>query len=113
MATFEWGEGSTPGVDEHTWESTWASIEEDAADDPDGALSQFADLVQHVLATSGYHLVDPVAAQGEDPEVVVAYRSARDTAERAELGAASRSEVEQAIADLREVFTAIVNVGRR
>jgi hypothetical protein len=30
--------------------------------------------------------------------------AARETAERAELGAASRSEVEQAIEDLRSVF---------
>jgi hypothetical protein len=112
MATPEWGESSSPGADEHTWESTWASVEEDAADDPDGALSQFADIVEHVLAASGYRPADPVAAQGEDPEVVVTYRAARETAERAELGVASRSEVAQAIADLREIFSSLVALRR-
>jgi hypothetical protein len=111
MATLE--SGGDRGADVHTWESTWASIDDDARDDPDGALSRFADLVEHVLITSGYRVDDPVAAQAEDPEVVMSYRSARDTAERAELGSASRSEVEQAIVDLRDVFTSVVNAGRR
>jgi hypothetical protein len=110
--TTEWSQGSEPGVDIHTLESAWASIEEDAADDPNNALSQFADIVSLALNKSGNDVADPVATAGEEPEIPVAYRAARDTAERAELGSASRSEVEQAIADLREVFQSVV-VGDR
>lgn len=113
MTTFEWDESPDPGVDVHAWESTWASIEEDAVDDPDAAVSQYADLVEHVLLSTGHRIDDPVVAQGEDPEVVGTYRTAREIAERAELGAASRGDVEQAIADLREIFTSVVNAGRR
>ena len=47
---------------------------------------------------------DAVAREGEEREIVTTYLAARETAERAELGAASRSEVEQAIEDLRSVF---------
>ena len=110
--TAEWSQGSEPGVDIHALESAWASIEEDAADDPNNALSQFADIVELALNKSGHDVADPVAAAGDEPEVLVAYRAARDTAERAELGSASRGEVEQAIADLREVFESVL-VGAR
>jgi hypothetical protein len=110
--TTEWSEGSNPGVDIHTWKSAWASVEEDAADDPNNALSQFADIVERALVGSGYWIDDSVAVQGDKPEIVVSYRAARDTAERAELGDASRGDVEQAIADLREVLTSLVTVDR-
>ena len=76
------------------------------------AVCQFADIVRLALDASGHDAADPVAAAGDEPEVLVAYRAARDTAERAELGSASRSELEQAIADLREVFESVV-VGDR
>lgn len=98
---------SQPGFDEYGWDSAWASIEEDSADDPDAALSMYADLVERMLASSGYALTDPVARQGESPEIVQAYFSARDTAERAEVGVASRGDVEVALEDLRSIFDAI------
>ena len=97
-----------PGLALHEWESVRASIEEDLADDPDAGLSQLADLVHRMLVESGYAIDDPVAASGGELEVVLAYRSARETAERAELGEASRGDVESAIEDLRDVFAALV-----
>jgi hypothetical protein len=102
-------DGSTaePGLDQHEWESTWASLEEDAGDDPDAALSQLADLVQRMLVSRGYDIVDPVDRTGDEPEVVLSYLSAREVAERAEVAEASRSEVETAIDDLRAVFDTI------
>jgi hypothetical protein len=95
---------SEPGLDLHEWESTWASVEEDLDANPAAALSQFADLVEQMLRAGGYHVDDPVAEGGDDPEIVVTYRAARETAERAELGSASRSEIGTAIDDLRVLF---------
>jgi hypothetical protein len=95
------------GFDEHDWESTWASVEEVAEDDPDAALSQYVDLMAAMLTARGFALDDPVARQGEDPEVVKTYLAARETAERAEVGEASRADVELAIDDLRPLFDAI------
>jgi hypothetical protein len=97
-----------PGFDLHEWTSVKASIEEDIADDPDAGLSQLADLVRRMLLDRGYAVDDPVASQGEEVEIVVSYRAARETTERAELGDASRSEVENAIDELREVFASLV-----
>jgi hypothetical protein len=100
-------EDAPAGFDEHDWESTWASIEEAAQDDPDAALSQYVDLMGQMLAARGFALDDPVAREGEEPEVVTTYLAARETAERAELGDASRGDVELAIDDLRALFDAI------
>jgi len=97
------------GSDLHSWNSQWASIAEDAADDPDAAVSQYAELVERMLEANGYAIGDPVARQGEEREVVATYVAAREVAERAELGSASRSEVEQAIEDLRSVFDTFGN----
>jgi hypothetical protein len=97
-----------PGIELHDWETVKASIEEDLPDDPDAGLSQLADLVHRMLVESGYAIDDAVASRGGELEVVLAYRSARETAERAELGEASRGDVEAALEDLRDVFTALV-----
>lgn len=99
---------SEPGLDLHEWTSRWSSIDEEAADDPDVALSQFADLVERMLVARGYDVNDPVQSSGDEPEIVVPYRAARDTAERAELGEASRADVEAAIEDLRAIFETLV-----
>jgi hypothetical protein len=89
-------------------ESRWASIGEDENDDPDAALSQYADLVDSMLVENGYDVRDPVQRSGEEPEIVFSYLYARGVAERAEVGAASRDEARTAIDDLRAVFEAIV-----
>ena len=104
MSSVDWSEGGEPGSNLHQWESQWASIDEDAEGDPDAALSQYADLVERMLEANGYAVRDPVARTGEEREVVDTYLSARDTAERAELGDASRGDVEQAIEDLRAIY---------
>lgn len=98
-----------PGLDLHEWESMWASVEEDADADPDAALSQLADLVERMLRERGIVLSDPVEASGDDPELVVTYRSARETAERAELGQAARKDVRAAIDDLRAIFETLAH----
>jgi hypothetical protein len=99
---------SEPGLDLHEWESLWSSIEEEATEDPDVALSQFADLVERMLISRGYDVHDPVQSAGDEPEIMVTFRAARETAERAELGTASRADVEAAIEDLRGIFDTLV-----
>jgi hypothetical protein len=93
-----------PGLDRHEWESAWTSIEDDLRDNPDAAVSQLAELVHDMLVARGFGVDDPVERAGDEPEVVTTYRSARETAERAELGEASRGDVEAALDDLRAVY---------
>jgi hypothetical protein len=101
------GPTSEPGFDFHDWESARASIEEDIADDPAAGLGLLVELAQRMLVAHGYDLEDEVARQGEEPEVVVSYLAARETAERAEIGAASRGEVEAALEDVTSVVDAL------
>jgi hypothetical protein len=70
-------------------------------------LSELAELVERMLVARGYDVTDPVARAGDERDVVVTYLAARETAERAELGAASRGDVEAALDDLRSVFDTI------
>jgi hypothetical protein len=91
---------SEPGLDLHEWESRWASIAEVREDDPDAAVSLLADIVEGMLLEAGYDV--------REPEVGRTYQAAREVAERAELGGASRADVEDAIANLDEVFATLV-----
>ena len=93
-----------PGLDLHEWESTWASVEEHLEDDDSAALSQLADVVERMLIERGYSSTTPVTRSGEEPEIVVTYRSVRETNDRAELGEASRADVGTAMDDLRAIF---------
>ena len=99
---------SEPGLDLHEWETMWASVADERDDDPDAALSQFADVVHRMLVARGYAVGDPVEEAGDEPELVGTYRSACETAERAEVGRASRADVDEAIADLEAVFDTLV-----
>jgi hypothetical protein len=108
MSAVDRNAGSEPGLDLHEWESVWASIAEDAEGDPDAALGQYAELVERMLKAHGYAVHDPVAREGEEREIIVTYLAARETAERAELGAAARSEVAVASDDLRSILDSFV-----
>ena len=99
---------SEPGLDLHEWRSRWASVAEVREDDPAGALSLLAEIVEDMVRETGYGADDPVAAEGAEPEIVRTYRAAREVAERAEVGEASRAEIEDAMANLDEVYGTIV-----
>ena len=73
-----------PGLDRHEWESVYATLEEELADDPAGALPELADLVERMLTERGFQLDDPVAVQAEDRDVVAEYRAAREVSDRVE-----------------------------
>ena len=99
---------SEPGLDLHDWQSRWESVAETRDDDPDAALSLLADIVGEMLVEAGYDGGDPVSSEGAEPEVARSYAAAREVAERAELGEASRADVEDAMANLDEVFGTLV-----
>lgn len=94
-----------PGLDRHEWESEFASLEENLADDPYDTLPQFADLVERMLVERDYDLADPVARTGDEREVVADYLAARETSDRVERGeAVDPGDVAAAINNLREIY---------
>jgi hypothetical protein len=101
------GPAGEPGLDFHQWESERASIEEDLADDPAAGLGRLVEIAHRMLLAHGYDVDDEVARQGEERELVDTYLSAHETAERAEVGNASRGEVEVALDDVGAVLDAL------
>jgi hypothetical protein len=73
-----------PGLDRHEWETEYATLEEELADDPRAALPELADLVGRMLDERGFELDEPVTVQGEEPDIVAEYRAAREVSDRVE-----------------------------
>jgi hypothetical protein len=88
-----------PGLDRHEWETEFASIEEGLHDDPQGALHDFVDLVGRMLEERSVE---------EGDELMAEFRSARETAERCQLGQADAGDVGAAIEGLRSVYQTLV-----
>ena len=67
-----------PGLDRHEWETEWEALEPQVRDDPREALPELDRLVARMLVERGYGVEDPVADDGDDPEIAATFRSARE-----------------------------------
>jgi hypothetical protein len=73
-----------PGLDRHEWETEWQQLEPLVLDSPHDALPELHDLVRRMLEDRGYAIDDEVVNEGNDPEIIAEYLSARETTRRAE-----------------------------
>jgi hypothetical protein len=99
-----------PGLDLQYWETRWAELEEQFADDAAGTLVEAADFVESMLGDYGYE-VDRVlelgepAAAGEATDVVADYRAARQVADKVDMDVnVDDADVVAAMTDLREIY---------
>ena len=98
-----------PGLDLHEWETRWEELEPLVRESPLEALPELDRLVGELLEARGYAPNDPVAAQGDEPEILVNFRSARELTRLWESGAdISPGEVAQAIEDYRSVYESVI-----
>jgi len=97
-----------PGLDLHIWSSRFESIEDDLRDDAAGALPDLRRLVEEMLEERGYDLREPVTREGDDPEVIATYLSARDLALRAEGDGVDPSDIGEAIEGFTSVYEYLV-----
>jgi hypothetical protein len=102
-----------PGLDLQYWETRWAELEEQFADDPVGTLVEAADFVESMLGDYGYE-VDRVMELGESAnagdaaDLVADYRAARQVADQVDMDAnVEDADVVAAMADLREIYRAL------
>lgn len=94
-----------PGLDLHEWQSEFASIEDEIADDPDHALLELTRLVKRMLTARGYDVADPVADEGEEPEILASFRAAREVARLVDAAAdVEEDAVASAIEDLHGIY---------
>ena len=98
-----------PGLDRHEWETQWEQLQTLAEDSPAEALSELDRLLEEMLAARGFPLDDPVAVEGEEPEVVTDFRAARELTQRIEAGLDDDpGDVAQAINSYREVYEFLI-----
>jgi hypothetical protein len=95
-----------PGLDRHEWESEWQTLEEQLSEAPADTLPQLDDLVARMLKARGFDLSDPVALEGDEPEVVAEFRAAREITRLAEAGSedVSPGDVAAAVNGYRAIF---------
>ena len=95
-----------PGLDRHEWESRWAVLEEELADDPAGALPELDRLVAEMLEERGYALDDPVAREGDDREIVAEFSAAHEITRLVDAGAegVSPGDVAAAVNGYRSLY---------
>lgn len=99
-----------PGLDRHEWESELQALEPELEDSPGEALPELQSLVERMLAERGYAPDDPVANDGDDPEVLIEFRAARETTLALERGDrdVGPGDVAAAVLGLRAVFDHLV-----
>src|SRR2546425_9432480 len=98
-----------PGLDLHEWESEFASIEPDIEDDPEHALAELTSLVQRMLTARGFAIDDPVADEGEEPEILASFRAAREVTRLVDSAADVEDDaVAEALEDLRAIYDYVI-----
>jgi hypothetical protein len=101
-----------PGADRHEWETEWQALEPLVVDSPEEALPELDDLVAGMLAERGYPVEEeetqPASAVGEegvDPEVLAAFRVAREISRQVERGEdVAPGDVAHAVGLYRELY---------
>jgi hypothetical protein len=94
-----------PGLDRHEWESELETLEPELRDAPADALPDLADLVERMLIERGFDVEDPLAREGDEPEIIREYLSAREVSDRAERGeSVDPGDVAAAINGLRALY---------
>ena len=99
-----------PGLDLHDWTTQMESLREQLEDSPVEALPELADLIERIMVERRIlsETGEPVTEQSIDPEVVLRYRSARETATLAEAGDADPGDLADAINNLLELYDHLV-----
>src|SRR5581483_5826213 len=99
-----------PGLDRHEWETEMRALEDQLAENPAESLPELDELVGRMLEEAGYHLGDPVGAEGDDREVVSEFLAAREVTRAGERGSdeVSPGDVAAAINGYRAVFDYLV-----
>jgi hypothetical protein len=94
-----------PGLDRGEWEAEWQALEPLVVDSPAEALPEMDMLVERMLAERGYTVDDQPAEEGIDPEILAAFRVAREIARRADRGEdVDPGDVGHAVGLYRELY---------
>ena len=94
-----------PGLGLHEWQTEWEALEPLVENSPREALPELDALLERMRVARGYAPDDPVAAEGDEAEVLANFRAAREITRLAERDAdLSPGDIAPAIEDYREVY---------
>ena len=94
-----------PGLDLHEWQTEWEALEPLVEGSPREALPELDALLERMLVARGYAPDDPVAAEGDEAEMLANFRAAREITRLAERDAdLSPGDIAPVIEDYREVY---------
>ena len=94
-----------PGLDRHEWETEWEALEPQVRDAPAEALPELDRLVERMLGERGIAVEDEVADEGNEPELLAEFRSAREITRLFESDAeVSPGDAATAVAGYRAVY---------
>jgi hypothetical protein len=97
-----------PGLDLHEWETRWAEIDEQLAEDPVSALPLACDEIEDLLRLRE----GDEALRAQYPELEASYEAARELADRSEAGEeVDPGDVGAAIESLRTIRAAVLPAG--
>jgi hypothetical protein len=97
-----------PGLDLHEWETRWQELQDLAAESPVEALPEMLRFIEQMLVERGYDLNDPVALEGDDPDLVRDLIGARELAAACQAGNASPGDVAAGLENLAEIHGYLV-----
>jgi hypothetical protein len=98
-----------PGLDQHEWESEWASLEEDLADAPLEALPELHALIGRMLIQRRVLDDNLVTVEGADPELVRPWQAGDEIVRRLADGQdVDPGDVAQAIENYRELYQTLL-----
>lgn len=99
-----------PGLDRHEWETAWEGLQEGLHDAPAEALPELGGLIEEMLETRGFPVNDPVGDDGIEPDVLVAFRSAREITLRVERGDdVDPSDIGEAVHAYSEIYEELID----
>jgi hypothetical protein len=97
-----------PGLDLHDWETRWQELQDLAAESPAEALPEIVRLAEQMLTERGYDVVNPIAVEGEDPDLVRDFLAARELVAACQAGTATPGDTAAALENLREIHDYLV-----
>ena len=93
-----------PGLDLHEWETRWQELQDEVAEDPEGALPEVVRFVEQMLTERAFDFSEPVTAEGVDADIARNFLAARELAAAAQASATDREDIEVALDNLREIY---------
>ena len=103
---------SEPGIDEHSWTSRYAALEEELRDAPAESLADLDDLVAEMMEARGIALEEHEGEETTEPETIRQFAEARRVTRLLDTGESyDPGDVANAVDAYRTLYDYLLNLG--